>query len=531
MNSNFDECSVEEIEQNACWGGAAKIKAVVDQVKANNRNVLFLDAGDQFQGTLWYTIMRHRPISEIMNSLGYDAMTLGNHEFDNRLNGLVPFIKNLTFPVVSTNVKAEGTELENLIKERLLFNFGNDTIALLGVITPETATLSNPEKSVIFEDEIVILKNAVTTLKQEGINKIIVLSHSGLLKDREICKSVPGVDVIVGGHSHAFLYTGELPSVEVPVGPYPEVYTEFENPCLVVQSYQFGKYLGKLQVEFNDEGILTSWSGQPILLDNQIKPDKEMEIIIDKYHNEVEIYRKEVVGYTDVYIDGRSTSCRLSECNLGNMLTDSLVSYATNSMQHFANSEQWTAASVGIINGGAIRNFIKDKPGQLTMKDMYTIAPFDKSIVILRLYGSDLLAAFEHSVSNFSEVSPHGKFLQVSGIRVVYDLTKPNGNRVQSIQIRCQNCTLPKYEELKKDAIYNVVMSNYMANGGDSYTVLQNAVERIMTDHSELQNAVNYFKTHSPITLGLENRILFKNSLSLEQICSDDSMFYNDKRH
>ena len=191
---------------------------------------------------MWYTQFKWRVVSLFNNLLNFDAMTLGNHEFDDKIAGLEPFLRNQSCPVVVTNMNVSlAPALAGLTVPSVRLEVGNKMVGIVGYITPDTKHISNPE-GVIFTDEIEALKTEVKRLHDEGINIIVALGHSGYEKDQEVAASVPHLDVVVGAHSHSFLFSSENPSVEKIRGPYPTI---IDNPgghkTLVVQAYAYTK--------------------------------------------------------------------------------------------------------------------------------------------------------------------------------------------------------------------------------------------------------------------------------------------------
>ena len=246
--------------------------------KRDGNNVLFLNAGDHFQGTIWYTFEKSKVVAEFVKLMKHDVMTLGNHEFDDGVEELLPFIKNITqneeknVTIVCSNIEFSG-ELQQMIKASTLMEIGGKKVAIIGYITPDTKFLSSPGNTVKFYDEIESIRKEIINLKREhdDLNIFIALGHSGLEKDQEIAKNIPELDVVVGGHSHSLLYTGQPPSIDKPEGPYPMVVDHgIDGKTLVVQAFAFGKYLGKLDVVFDDGGHIISYGGNPILLDRNV---------------------------------------------------------------------------------------------------------------------------------------------------------------------------------------------------------------------------------------------------------------------
>ncbi|CAG2122753.1 unnamed protein product, partial [Medioppia subpectinata] len=177
-------------------------------------NTLFLNAGDSFQGTVWYSLYKWRIVSHFTKLLKYDVMTVGNHEFDDGVDGYAPFLEATrhTIPTVCCNIDVSGEpKLVGKIKKSIVVEVDGRKIGIVGYLTPETTFLSNPGNTIKFMDEIQCLREEVRKLKSDGIDIIIGLGHSGFVRDVEIAKSVPEIDVIVGGHSHTLLYDGPKP--------------------------------------------------------------------------------------------------------------------------------------------------------------------------------------------------------------------------------------------------------------------------------------------------------------------------------
>uniref|UniRef100_A0A5F9C7L5 5'-nucleotidase n=1 Tax=Oryctolagus cuniculus TaxID=9986 RepID=A0A5F9C7L5_RABIT len=205
------EGSSKCVNASLCVGGVARLFTKVQQIRQAEQNVLLLDAGDQYQGTIWFMVYKGAEVAHFMNLLSYDAMALGNHEFDNGVKGLIdPLLKEAKFPILSANIKAKGSlasEISGLYLPYKILNVGNEVVGIVGYTSKETPFLSNPGTDLVFEDEITALQPEVDKLKTLNVNKIIALGHSGFETDKLIAQKVKGVDVVVGGHSNTFLYT------------------------------------------------------------------------------------------------------------------------------------------------------------------------------------------------------------------------------------------------------------------------------------------------------------------------------------
>lgn len=158
-------------------------------------------------------------------------------------------------------------------------------------------------------------------------------------------------------------------------------------------------------------------------------------------------------------------TCRFNECNLGNFIADSMVrSHASR-----YTGPNWTDASIAFIQGGGIR--ASSPVGSVTVFDLTTILPFESGLMVISLSGSEIVLALERSVERYSHEIGNGEFLQMSGIHVTYDLSKPSGSRVVSVQALCTECDVPRYYDLESSRTYKVIISSFLNEGGDGYSM------------------------------------------------------------
>lgn len=505
FNAFGSDCRPQDADAGACFGGEARRLTKVKEIRSQRPNVLLLDGGDRFVGTLWFTQFKGIADSTFMNRFPYDAMCFGNHEFDTGVDGLVSFLNNLTFPVVSANIDvSQEPRLQGLFTKSIVKNVGGEDIGIVGYTTKMAAVISKPGPTVTFMDEIDSIQAEVNNLKLHGVNIIIAVGHAGYGKDQEIARRVNGLDIVVGGHTDTFLYTGTPPSDEEPKGPYPTVVT---NPSgsqtLVVQDFTWGKYLGQLNVEFDNSGNVVSYTGNPILLDSSVAEDPDTKALVDTMGAELEAVKNELVGKTLVTLDGERESCRLKECNLGNLITDATIDYHAT----FAHpNDTWAPAAIAIANGGGIRSSIA--LGEITMGNVLEVLPFGNEIDLITIRGSTLLKALERSVSNYDPVEKDGAFLQFSGLHVVYDVRKRSGRRVMSVKVRCQKCLVPTYSALDEEQIYRVLLPSFLIDGGDGYSMFTEeklSQERFNSLDSGIIRA--YLQKHSPVHPEVNGRI------------------------
>jgi len=477
-------------------GGAARQATVVQQIRAEGGNSLLLDAGDRFTGTLFHVQYRGQDSVQIMNAIGYDAIVLGNHEFNEGSEKLAEFVQGLNFPTVSANIDfSEDPYLAGLVAPSVVLDVGGEPIGIIGLTTPETVILNRPSKDLVFHDNLAeITQEQVDSLSAQGIDKIILLSHLGYGPDLEVAQAVSGVDIVVGGHTNTFLsntYNGAL-------GGYPTVLESASGePTLVVQADTKTIYLGRLDVEFDGAGVLTDWDGDAILLSRYISPDPEVGGLIAGLAEPIAELTSQRVGETSVALTGTSPRlCRIEECLLGVVITDAVL--------------ENTGADIVIQNGGGIRADIDE--GEVTLGEVLNVLPFGNLISTLELTGADVLAALENGVSQV-EVDENGnpmvdgaagRFPQVAGMRYTFDATQEAGSRIVSAEVLMDG----DYSALDMEAIYRVATNDYMRSGGDGYAILETNAINPYDQGSPLDQVVaDYIAANSPLNAALEGRI------------------------
>lgn len=279
FHARFEEVNAASVSCNreggdTCVGGYARTMTVLKKLLAERNNPLYFNAGDNFQGTLWYNIHRWNATVEFLNMLPADAMTIGNHEFDHGVEGVVPFLNNINSPVLLANVDNSEEPEFNKFQKSMMIERNGRKIGIIGVILKTTDNIANTGK-LKFSDESETVKAEAELLKQQGANIIIVLSHCGLDVDEIIAANAgPDIDIIVGGHSHTFLYTGDHPDIPgKSQGEYPTVVTQQGgHKVLIVQAAAYTKFVGDIVLFFDEAGIIQRWSGNPYYLGADVVP-------------------------------------------------------------------------------------------------------------------------------------------------------------------------------------------------------------------------------------------------------------------
>lgn len=241
--------------------------------------------------------------------------------------------------------------------------------------------------------------------------------------------------------------------------------------------------------------------------------DQEAERLVKYYENEIESKVSEKVGQTKVFLEGSWRECRLGECAMGNVVTDAYVHGFIALSKWNGNQTGWTQYPIAITCGGDIRNSIdyRINDGLITLADVLSVVPFGNSIQVVVVSGTKLKSIFENSAAKYNPTGDvlEGRFLQVSGIRVTYDYMKPVGSRVIALRARCgSTCMVPKFEDVQEDQMYSVIVTNYLAKGGDCYSaVCEKDVQHIEFELLDFGLLKDYIHQKSPITTGREDRI------------------------
>lgn len=435
--------------------GMPKVKGLKNKEKPD----LLLDSGDAFQGLPVSNNSKGEEMAKAMNSAGYDAMTLGNHEFDFGYDQLLKLKKQLNFPMITSNVYKNG---KSDFKPSTIVKKNGVRYGIVGVTTPETKTSPSAVKGVEFKDPLTSVKRAMNGIKDQ-VDVFVILSHLGvdpntkkewrgdyltdqLSKDKSFNQSI----IVLDGHSHTVIENGKSYGKNVLA----QTGTALEN-------------VGRIR--FNRENNQTKNLKADLINvadTKNIKPDTKIEKQVNKANDDfLKATSTVIIPNNKVKLNGERNVARTQETNLGNLITDAMEDYASKKFSH--------QPDFAITNGGGIRASI-DK-GKVTQNDIITVLPFGNLISQIKVKGSDVKKAFEHSLSapteskdGKSQLTANGGFLQVSkSIRIGFDINKKSGNRVTDIQIL--NHDTGKFEKLDPNKTYYVATNDFTANKGDGY--------------------------------------------------------------
>jgi 5'-nucleotidase / UDP-sugar diphosphatase len=410
-------------------GGIAYLAAKVEELRKEKPSFL-LSAGDMIQGNNWANLFQGESVIELMNEMRFDAMVVGNHEFDFGPEVLKKRVSEANFPVLGANVEGLKILTPYIIKE-----LRGAKIAIIGLVTEDVPISTHPRNipGIKFSSPMDTVEKYVKELKNKT-HMIVVLSHIGHPVDRILAEKVKGIDVIVGGHSHTKV------TKPVKVGD-----------TIIVQAWEYGRALGLLDLTLKD-GKIVRFEGYLEETKPKIgKEDQKVLAIVEKYKQKMDAVLNREVGEVDVDLDGERGNVRKKETNLGNFIADIL--------------KDVSKADVAIINGGGIRASIKK--GEIRVKEIYTALPFDNYIVAIKLTGRQIREALEHGVSGIEE--EEGRFLQVSGLTFKYSPFDKRGSRIREVLVAGRPIHLEKE--------YIVATNDFLAVGGDGYKAFGEAIK------------------------------------------------------
>lgn len=473
-------------DQRTSRGGLARIAAAIRDAKAKNDNVIALDAGDQFQGTLFYSVNKWPMQAALNQHLPFDAMTLGNHEFDEGCLELAHFLKETPFPVLAANLAP--TKGCPLLKARyapwLIVQIRERKVGIVGLANDEARELARACPQTGFEEAAASLSQAVRELEKRGVRHIVALTHLGLPADRRLARSVDGVDIIVGGHTHSYL------GKDSAEGPYPIVeHSPGGQPVLVVTAKRAAQYLGELRVRFDARGVPHEWEGGPRELAPNAPLDAATATLVDSYAAALEGYRSAVVGSHTLRLPDGMDACRSGDC-LGGMVTaDAMLEYA-----------RPYGAVMALCNGGGIRAALP--AGDISRGHLLAMLPFGNILVLRDYSGEQLRQALEHGAGQEGAKGP--RLLQAAGLRYVIDDSRPAGQRiVKGEVIDAQGKAVP----LDPNMRYGVILPDYMARGGDGYAMLGGGQPLPSPEPLDVDIVEAYIRNHSPLPMPITGRI------------------------
>ena len=461
------------------YGMAARatlIQSIRDEVAGTGGHTLLLSGGDINTGVPESDLQDAEPDFKGMNYMAYDAMALGNHEFDNPLSVLRQQHDWARFPFLSANIINQDTGMP-LFKSHEIFDLDGLKVAVVGFTTQDTVRIGNPEflQGLEIQSPIAVATKIVPTIAANS-DLVVAVTHMGHYRfakndgnapgDVALAKAVDGLDVIIGGHSQTATFSPDV-----------------QNNTLIVQAKEWGKYLGRLDLQVrNGEMSVVNYQLIPVNLkkkvvingekvkvfvDQEIVADETLKAILEPYQNHGQEQLMQVIGHTDAMFLGAREQVRSSETNLGNLIA-------------LAQMER-VQADLGIMNSGGIRDDIA--AGDITYKDVLKVQPFSNTVAYIDLTGAELMPYLQVAAN---KEAGSGAFAQFAGTTITM-----NGNSIESATVA------GKLVEASKT--YRLAINAYMASGGDGYPRLSDHANYVNSGFVDAEVLKDYISNHSPL--------------------------------
>lgn len=437
-------------------GGLARVTAFVAdekaKAKAQGKAVLTFDAGDFWQGTHFFRTGGMPWAREAMRRMPWDAVTLGNHEFDLGCETLAQYVKALPFPVLAANLeKNPACPLSTTpLPATVVKDFGGVKVGIIGLVNDEGKDISEACPNTDFANRTKALERAAAELEKAGVTHIIAVTHVGYEADQALARAVPAIDVIVGGHTHSVL--GDHPHSE---GPYPTVIAHDDgSKTLVVQAGRSTRYLGRLTVSFDDAGRIVQFRGDLEELVPSLRRDEAMHEFVVQSIEAIRADQERFVGVNTSTLPDGLDPCREGDCLSGMATVDAFLAWGRS-----------RGAVAAILNGGAVRAAMPIGP--VTHADLLDIHPFGNRIQVADVSGVVLREALEHGLSEPNVIGP--RLLQTAGLRYRLNPAAPVGKRIVSAEIRTKEGI---WAPIVPENVYRIVTIAYLLGGGDHFSML-----------------------------------------------------------
>ena len=457
-------------------GGAAQLSTLAKSIRAREKAAFLFDAGDMFTGTFSF-LTKGEALMEMMDAIGYDALGIGNHEFDYGSANFTRLMHRVRFPVLGANIYYKGTDLR-YSRPHVILERDGVRLGVIGIIGHDarSVTLASGIPDLEFRDPAQAVAESIDEL-EDSVDLIVVIAHQGKTgpmqtdaeahadlqrdfdTDIELCGQVEGIDIFVGGHAHR--------GIEQP-------YVHPKTGSLIVQTYGYGTRLGYLKVWFekgqiqrHEGSLLKVWS-------DELEPDPMVVARLQPYRDEAAATIGEVLGDSAV----RLTRDYRAESPLGNLVTDL--------MRRHSQSE------VALTNAGGLR---ADLPqGTVTLGNVLDALPFENTLVVLPLTGKQLTAVLEQGLTL------ERGMIQVSGLEAVYDLARPPHQRL----ISCRVGDAP----LDPERVYSVATNSFLAEGGDLYSTFTQVPKQADSGVLLSQMVADYLRQRGRIAEPVGGRLL-----------------------
>ena len=432
---------LDQFQEKSGRGGVARLSSILKQSRAKGNTVLFTHGGDMLSPSLLSSIDGGQHMVSLMNDLNLSFLGLGNHEFDQGVDNLKARLNEAKFPVVISNLEdPQGllSQSPNLHKH-LIINVGAIKIGVIGVLEKSALVESNMQ-GLNLSDPLTTALAESKRLRKQGADLILLSAHMPANEVRKDFMPTNAFDVILGSDDHNL-----------------DVLHQVGGP-VYIQSEENARYVTQIDIDMEKKEsrgkLKFKWDPSIRVIDSKtIEQDPRIKSKLDELDGRLDKALSEKIAVLNDQISSQKQIIRSQEAAIGNIITDSLRLY--------------TGADVALYNAGGIRgNRVYEKGETITRRTLLSELPFGNRLVVIEVTGQVLKQALEHAADMLITSQGHsGAFLQVSGLSVIYDLSKPQGQRATSLMINNQPIDLRK--------IYTVATASYVANGGDGYTMFR----------------------------------------------------------
>jgi 5'-nucleotidase len=525
-------------------GGIARVATKINELRTPN--TLVLHAGDANSGTLYYTLFKGKADVEMMNEIDFDAFTLGNHEFDGGDEVLKNFINKAHFPIISANVEAKaGSALDQKWVPYIIKDIDGQKVGIIGIeIAQKTKASSMPSNDILFYDEAVKTQEYIDILEEEGINKIILLSHFGYENDLELASKVTGIDVIIDGDSHTLMGDFSAVGLKSSVATYPvHAKDKAGNPVCIAQAWEYSKVVGELHVSFDAAGAITECKGTPhLLLGNKFKQkntkkkrvdvnqtvrksilsviaanpnldivakDEGIKSKIAVYKTEVDKLKKKKIGTTTAGLKHIRIPLHDYNGNEGKALPlgSEIAPVVSKSFYDLS-----LRADACIQNAGGVRISLPE--GKITYDTAYTLLPFSNTLYEIDMKGSEIKQVLEDALINFKDNGgSSGSFPYAYGLRYDIDMTQAKSQRILNLEIMDRKSK--KWSPIDSNKLYVIVTNSYTAQGRDGYVTFK----EVQKEHPGTDTYLDYAMSFVAYVKALKKEGKGVTALSKEEHC------------
>lgn len=501
---------VDGKETDVILGGFPRVVSAFAHLHDPSIATLTLHAGDAITGDLYFTLFHGEADADLMNQICFDAFEVGNHEFDAGDAGLKRFLDFLSKPIWQCNTPVLGANVhptvgvsplsmfgaEDYLKPSIVIERDGTRIGIVGVdVASKTKTSSSPDAGTQFEDERGAAQREIDTLRGQGIEHIVLMSHIGYRNDLKLVPQLHGVDAVIGGDSHTLLGSGFADLGLAPAGEYPSIAHNADGKLTcIVQAWQYTWVVGQLDVRFDANGDVQQCGGMPHLLFGGLKDGTESSALLDKllqhpyvlkvepepkaqhvlsvYEKQVQAFAAEVVGVVperlclrripgthDRSRDGAPGCAESTDAQGGH--AQAVVARAFLEL-----GKRFGGADIAIQNAGGVRNAIA--AGDFSIGDAYLALPYKNMLDRLHMTGAEIQQVLEDAIAAYlaNPGAASGSFPYAAGLRWDLDLNATHGARFSQLQVKQDN----RWVALHAKQIYRVITNDYIAAGQDGFT-------------------------------------------------------------